>query len=266
VPWPPKDDALLYRPVLPTDFRRLALPEGVTGTIVVEASPWLEDNQWILDLAADEPIIQGFVGCLPPGREGFAAHLERFSRDPKFRGIRVGTWDRQVRLDDTTVRKDLKELAKRDLALDLNGGPESLPAVAALAKAIPDLPIVINHVANVRIDGRTPPADWATGMREAAQRKNVHCKVSGLVEGTGKVDGQAPRDAGFYRPVLDVVWEAFGEDRLIYGSNWPVSERFAPYATVRQIVVDYFSVKGRNVLARVLRRNAARFYRVKPGP
>src|SRR5215467_10014461 len=87
VPWPEPGDEVLYRRVLPEDYKRLAVPEGVTGTVVVEASQWLEDNQWILDLAAREPFIVGFVGNLQPGAQDYAASLDRFAANPLFRGI-----------------------------------------------------------------------------------------------------------------------------------------------------------------------------------
>src|SRR5262249_34245920 len=68
VPWPPKNDALLYKTVLPEHYAKLVRPLGVTRTVVVEASAWLEDNQWILDLAKEHPMIAGFVGHLEPGK------------------------------------------------------------------------------------------------------------------------------------------------------------------------------------------------------
>ncbi len=87
-PWPNPRDEVLYRRVLPEDYKALAVPQGVSGTVVVEASEWVEDNQWILDLAAKEPFIVGFVGNLQPGSEDFGSNLERFSANPLFRGIR----------------------------------------------------------------------------------------------------------------------------------------------------------------------------------
>src|SRR5207253_1364415 len=89
VPWPPKSDALLYKPVLPDAFRDMVRPLGVTGAIVVEASAWLEDNQWVLDLAKDHPVIVGVVGHLDPGANEFREHLARFAKNPLFRGIRL---------------------------------------------------------------------------------------------------------------------------------------------------------------------------------
>lgn len=89
VPWPGKNDKSLYRPVLPDDYKAIAKPHGVTGTVVVEASPWVEDNQWVLDLVEKDPFVLGLVGNLTPGKEDFRKHLARFAKNSRFRGIRV---------------------------------------------------------------------------------------------------------------------------------------------------------------------------------
>src|SRR5690606_17116964 len=90
VPWPDKKDKTLYKPALPDRYRSISGPSGVVGAIVVEASPWLEDNQWVLDTAATDTIIVGVIGNLEPGRPEFGKHLERFQVNPLFRGIRNG--------------------------------------------------------------------------------------------------------------------------------------------------------------------------------
>lgn len=89
VPWPPRDDAVLYRRVTPSEFCDVAGACGVTGTVVIEASAWAEDNQWLLDLAKTEPAILGVIGRLDPDDPQFMAHLERFSADALFRGLRL---------------------------------------------------------------------------------------------------------------------------------------------------------------------------------
>lgn len=261
VPWPGKDDKLLYRRILPDDYKSFAKPLGVTGTIVVEASPWIEDNQWVLDLAAKDPFVVGLVGHLRPGDDDFAQNLKRFAANRHFRGIRIGHAMLKERLDRPEFVRDLKSLADHDLELDVNGGPEMPGDVARLAERLPTLRIVINHCANVRIDGKTPPAAWHDGIRAAAKHAAVFCKVSALVEGTGRTDGKAPEDVTFYKPTLDVIWNAFGENRLIYGSNWPVSERFAPYAVVQKIVADYFADRGREASEKYFHRNAVAAYK-----
>lgn len=264
VPWPSKDDKTLYRRVMPAEFKEVARPVGVTGTIVIEASPWLGDNQWLLDLAKDDPFLLGVVGHLQPGTEMFDANLRRFAANPKYRGIRIGVRELTKREEETAYLDDLRRLADHDLELDVNGGPETPAAVARLARRLPNLRIVINHVGNVRIDGKAPPEAWLTGMKEAAARPNVWCKVSSLVGGTGRTDGTAPRDAAFYRPVLDPLWAAFGDDRLIYASDWPVSERFVPYAAVHGIVREYVTAKGPAAARKFFSQNARVAYKL-PG-
>jgi L-fuconolactonase len=261
VPWPPRDDKLLYRRVLPADYKALSQPLPVSGTIVVEASPWLEDNQWILDLAVREPFIVGFVGNLAVGAEDFPTRLGRFASNPLFRGLRIGADRLRVGLSQPRFVDHIRRLASHDLALDLLGGPEMLPDSARLADAVPQLRIVIDHVASARIDGKTPEPAWRDGMKSAAAHPNVFCKISGLVEGTGRTDGTAPADVGFYRPVLDALWELFGEDRLVYGSNWPVSARFASCSVVQSIIIGYFKEKGQNFLEKIFLKNSQQCYR-----
>ena len=97
VPWPTPDNAVLFKPALPDRYRRLATPLGIRGAIEVECSTLVEDNQWVLDVAAKDPIIVGTVGNLEPGKPGFREQLERFRRNPLFRGIRYGNlWNRNL--------------------------------------------------------------------------------------------------------------------------------------------------------------------------
>ncbi len=260
MPWPPREDKLLYRKVLPQDYRALSTPAPVTGTVVVEASPWVEDNQWVLNLAAQDPFIVGVVGNLPIGTNAFAGHLRRFATNPLFRGIRI----RDRKLDDLLAApsffEDLKLLADNQLALDLVGGLEILAFANRLTKALPNLRLVIDHLAGLPVDGKTPPTEWKKQMKTIASAPNIYCKLSGLVEGTGRVNGDAPREVGFYRPVLDVMCELFPTNRLMYASNWPVSERFAPLAVVQGIVADYFRSHGSAVERSVFSQSAKAAY------
>ncbi|MEJ2008080.1 MAG: amidohydrolase family protein, partial [Acidobacteriota bacterium] len=97
IPWPPKDDKILYKPALPDRYLKVTKGEGVVGAIEVECSPRLEDNQWVLDVAAKAPVIVGTVGDLEPDKPDFRRQLERFHRNPLFRGIRYGNlWGRSL--------------------------------------------------------------------------------------------------------------------------------------------------------------------------
>jgi L-fuconolactonase len=261
VPWPGKNDAVLYRPVLPAEFSKLTKPLGVTGTVVVEASSWLEDNQWLLDLANDEPIILGIIGNLKPGTEDFKQHLKRFAKNELYRGIRVNVGELRKGLEQPKYLDDLKLFTDQGLTLDVNGGPDTPAEVAKLANQIPQLTVCINHCGNVRIDGQEPPATWIAGMKAAAEHEHVFCKVSALVEGTGKREGDAPRDVAFYGPVLDSLWDTWGGSRLIYGSNWPVSVRSASYETVLGVVKAYLGQQPRAVQEQFFAGNALKAYR-----
>jgi len=261
IPWPGKKDSLLYRRILPETYMAIAKKLGVTGTVVVEASPWVDDNQWVLDLCKSEPFLLGLVGNLSSSGADYTAHLTRFSTNKRFRGIRVNNNTLDKSLTDEKYFGEIKQLADHDLELDIVGGPEILPNTAKLAGKIPALRIVINHCANVKIDGKAPPPIWAQDMHECAKHKNVFVKVSALVDGTGKSDGTAPADVGFYEPVLETLWKSFGEDRLIYGSNWPVSERFAPYERVQSIVAQYFNQKSQSAADKYFSLNAKKAYK-----
>jgi L-fuconolactonase len=260
VPWPPKEDALLYRTVLPKDYRILPVPQSVNGAVVVEASPWVEDNQWVLDLAARDPFIVGLVGNLPLGTPQFATHLKRFAAQPLFRGLRTRNGSFAESLDERSFVNDLKSVADHGLCFDVHSPREWVAQAGRLARLVPNLRLIINHVANADVTGKESAGDWLRMMDTLAAHPQVFMKVSGLVEGTKRSNGTAPDDVEFYRPVLDALWKAFGPERLIYGSNWPVSERFAPLARVEQIALSYFLEKGQDALDKVFWKNAQLAY------
>lgn len=265
VPWPGKNDKILYRTVLPAEYRAFAEPLGVVGTVVVEASPWVADNQWILDLAANEPYLLGLVGNLAPGTDDFREHFAKYARQPKFVGIRVNAGPLKAGLEQPEFLADLRKLQEAGRQLDVNGGPDLLPLVDRLATLLPELRIVINHLANVRIDRAAPPEDYRANLAAAAKHPHVAMKVSALVEGAAQGGRQAPNDPAYYRPILDEVWQTFGEDRVIYGSNWPVSALYADYATVQHVVQAYVQDLPAAAQRKFFHDNAAKMYRWPTG-
>ena len=260
VPWPAKGTPL-YRRVLPDDWMAVAGPHGVTDTVVVEASPWVEDNQFLLDLAAKDQRLLGIIGNLDPAAPDFAAHVKRFAANPLYRGIRIASAKAVLPENDGAYAAGLKQLAEAGLVLDINGGPATPGIAATLAKAQPDLTVIINHCGNPGDAAQPLPDEWKAGVAAAAALPNVFCKVSALVEGVRGEPGKAPADPGYYLPILDTLWEAFGPDRLIYGSNWPVSDRGAPYETVIGIVKACFEGKGEAAAEAYFWKNSQVAYR-----
>ena len=237
VPWPPKDLEVLYSPHLPARFVELTRSLGVVGAVVVEASPWVEDNQWVLDVAKDNPIIVGFIGNLEVGQPQFASQLKRFAANPLFRGLRL----REVTIPkgpgEAAFVDDMKRLADRQLTLDVVGDTPILADVLRIKKMAPDLRVVIDHLPFHAWD-KDGAAAMRDALKEAAQLPKVYIKISDVPR---QVNGRLVEDPEFYRPGLDVLWSLFGPSRAIYGSNWPVSDLVAPYGSMYKIVTAYFA-------------------------
>ena len=261
MPWPDAKSAL-YRPVYPKDWKAVAGPVGVKETLIVEASQWVEDNQWILDLAAEEKAIVGFIGNLDPTDANFEANLKRFAKNPLFRGIR---WRGDLVEVDATkdpVKRGAKLLADHGLVLELNGKPTMLDEAAKLAQELPSLRIMIDHLGSAGDPSHLSDA-WKKSLAVVGREKNVFLKVSALIEQTdesAKKWGSAPRDTAYYLPVLNHCVECFGEDRVVYGSNWPVAEKGGSYADQFKVVSEYFGGKGPEVADKYFWKNSKAVY------
>jgi predicted TIM-barrel fold metal-dependent hydrolase len=263
VPWPPKDNAVLYQPALPDRLRQTILPHGVKGAIEVEASPWLEDNQWVLDLAAKDTILVGTVGNLEVGKPEFRKNLERFHRNPLFRGIRYGNlWGRNMteQLARPEFVADLKALSGAGLEMDTaNPNPALLGDLVRLVDRVPDLRLVIDHLP--RLEAPQEPAAlraFRSTLRELGQRPKVYAKISGVLR---RVNGRVALDTAFYRDRLDELCGIFGEDRVLYGSDWPNSDQWGTYAQGFKVVHEYFMAKGPAAAEKYFWKNSVAAYR-----
>ena len=257
VPWPDSENQLLYRTTLPEQVKAQAMPEGVEGVVVVEASEWVEDNQWVLDIAKDDPFILGLVGRLEPNDQHFERDLNRFSADPIFQGIRFwGGYFENVEQGDFIDK--MRRVAERGLVVDVNFPWKSADGFFALQEKVPDLKIVLEHVSGVTVNGGPPSDEWMENMRRAAEHPQTTMKVSALMENC--VEQPAPAAAGYYKPALDAMWEIFGEERLFYGSNWPVCERAGTYARCIRTVRMYFAGKGMEATEKFFWRNSQAVY------
>ena len=262
VDWPPETDKVLFRAVLPKHFDEVCQVNGISSTVIVEASSRVEDNQWVLDLVKHNPKrYVGLVGSLPIGTDGFADLLERYAKDNRYVGIRMR--DRPGGDDFFTdaVWRDLALLSKKGLVLDVLMANFTLEDVDKIAARLPDLKILVNHVTGLIITGEKADPAWVATVKKAARHQNVYCKVSGIFQRTGKMP--APKKVSYYAPIFEVVYQAFGEDRIIYGSNWPVTDRGGSYAEQFSIIHDFFAPEGKTVLRKLFALNARKFYGLK---
>lgn len=263
VPWPDKDDAIRYKPALPDRYRKITGPLGVAGAIELECSPWLEDNQWVLDIAEKDPIIVGTIGNLEPGKTDFRKQLERFERNRLFRGIRYGNlWGRSLAeaVSKPEFISDLKFFAGKGLVLDTaNPDLVLIHAVVRLTDKVPDLRVVIDHLPSlVPPAEETPRKKYEADLQELGKRPQVYVKVSAVLR---RVNGSVIQDVDFYRPRLDELWSIFGQDRLLYGSDWPNSDPLGSYAQVLRVVQDYFNGKGQSAAEKYFWKNSLAAYR-----
>lgn len=254
VPWPGKKDTVLYKPALPARYRKVTAGLGVVGAIEIECSPWPEDNQWVLDVAAGDSIVVGTIGDLEPSHPKFRADLERLQRNPMFRGIRYGNlWGRDLgaQLAKPEFVSGLKAMAEAGLVLDTaNPTPALVADAARVTDRVPGLRVIMDHLPQV------DPAK--ANLRELAGRPGVYAKVSGVLR---RVDGRVPLDLDFYRDRLDVIWDLFGPDRVLYGSDWPNGDQWGTYPQVLKIVQEYFHAKGNAAAEKYFWRNSLAAYR-----
>ena len=258
--WPPKDDSVLFKPHLPAEYSRVARGAGVTGVIIVEASNHLGDNQWVLDLVKGDEFYVGLVGNVDVYREDFEQQIKRFTKDKRFVGVRTRNRT-PIDYTDKRVLANLRVLAKQGLAMDYltnSGGIPGIKTVDQVAGEIPELRIVVNHCLGYDFDGKDPGEPWIKAVESLASNTNVSCKISGLYQRS--VPQPAPQDISHYQSVLEVLWKAFGKDRLIYGSNWPCTKHTGSYVSYLQLVDRFFTAKGEDAREHYYWKNAAAAY------
>jgi len=258
-PWIPKGSPL-HRDWLPDDLRPLLEQAGLDGSIAVQARQTLEESRWLLELADRHPLIKGVVGWVDLRADNVEEQLARFAAHPKFVGVRHVVQDEPD--DEFMVRPDfLRGIAKlkaHGLKYDILIYPKQLPAAIELVRRHPEQPFVLDHIAKPLIkDGVVSP--WREQIRELAKHPNVLCKVSGMITEANWTGWKAAD----FKPYLDIVFSTFGEDRLMYGSDWPVALHAGSYERVFGLVNDYVASMSTPARAAFFGGNAAKFYGVR---
>lgn len=258
-PWIPRGSALA-RDWLPADLAALQAPLGFDGSIAVQAQQTVAETEWLLSLADQDPRIRGVVGWVDLQHDRVEDNLARLARHPRLVGIRHVVQDEP---DDRFLlrpafQRGISRLRAFNLRYDILIYPKQLPAALELVRALPEQPFVLDHIAKPFIrTGTLSP--WREQIRELAQHPSVLCKVSGMVT---EADHQNWKKDDFI-PFLDVVFEAFGVGRLMFGSDWPVCLLAASYPRVVELLDDYVRTHARlkpSEFEGLWGLNAARFY------
>jgi L-fuconolactonase len=256
-PWIGRGMERLAQDYLPADLATVAAAAGVGRTVAVQARQSLEETRWLLSLADEHPLVAGVVGWFDLRSDGVSAELARFADDPRLVGVRHVVQDEpdpRFLLGERFVR-GLRALEPVGLTYDLLVYPQQLPAAVELAGLLPEQPFVLDHIAKPAIKAGEIDG-WRRDIRALASRPNVCCKVSGLVTEAAWRQWQRAD----FAPYLETVLEAFGPERLMFGSDWPVCLLSAEYHEVVGIVEDLFARLSPGERASVWGGAAARFY------
>lgn len=251
--WIDESMQVIRKDFLPSDLEPILKKNNVDGCIAVQADQSEAETKFLLDMAQNNSFIKGVVGWVDLMSDSVEDRLAHFSKDKNLKGIRHIV---QAESNDFMLRSDfqngISKLRQFNLTYDILVFAEQLPAAIELVEKFPEQPFVLDHIAKPKISEGLDKK-WKAHIQELAKYENVSCKLSGMVTETKdfKWNGEA------FTPFLDVVFNSFGEDRLLYGSDWPVCLLSSPYESVIKIIEDYVP---KEYHTRIFYQNTVNFY------
>jgi L-fuconolactonase len=259
--WITAEQGILFRDYLPRDLKPTLNKHGIDKTIVIQATPTIEETDYLLELYEQHEFIAGVVGWIDLNALSFGEDYHRLREHAGFVGIRPMlqdiTDDRWIL--KPTVMKNVEKMFKDDFPMDMLIYPRHLPIIRELLQAFPKLKAVINHaakpdIANGLID------NWRNDIYPIAQYENVYCKISGLIT---EADHQHWTLADI-SPYINELVQSFGPSKLMFGSDWPVCLQAGNYGDVYQVFQDSLSGQvSKEARFKMSDENAKKFYNLK---
>jgi L-fuconolactonase len=259
--WITEEMGVLRRDFLPQDLVPELAANRMDASIAVQVDQSEEETQFLLGLAEQNPRIAGVVGWVNLTAPNIQERLRHYSQFPKLSGFRhivQGEPDDRYLLREDFLR-GIACLREFGFTYDILIYPKQLPASVEFVGKFPEQPFVVDHIAKPLVKEKEI-ASWSRHMRVLGAVSNVSCKVSGLIT-EGNWRHWRPED---FHPYLDVVFEVFGPDRLLFGSDWPVCTLAGTYTQVIGLVEDYVRDRPQSEKDKLFGGNAARFYGIKP--
>jgi len=259
--WMPPDDPVLSRKYMPADLAASLARHGIARSVLVQAAATVEETAYMLGIADATETVAAVVGWVDFENPGHLRHLERLARHPKFVGVRPMIQD--IADVDWMLRDDVQwayqAIIDLDLTFDALGFPRHLDNFLTLLRRYPDLRVVIDHGMKPAIRDHPEGFDhWAEGMSRLADQTQACCKFSGLV-----TEANEDWTVDDLRPYADHILTAFGPDRVMWGSDWPVCQLRASYDAWRQAAQALTAHLGENERAQVFGGTAIGFYRLE---
>lgn len=245
---------------LPKDLINILETNGVEGTVAVQVDQTENETNYLIDLANEYPFIKGVVGWIDLQSADLEQRLEFYSNFPKLKGFRhiVQAEPDPNFLLKPDFQRGISLLKNYNFTYDILIYEKQLPAAIELVRQFPNQPFVIDHIAKPKIaDSKLEP--WAKNIREIAKSENCFCKISGMVT---ENDWNLWLESDF-EAYLEVVLEAFGPKRLMFGSDWPVCMLAASYSQVVEILENFISKLSENEQNQIWRNTALDFYNLK---
>lgn len=249
----------IQRDFYPQDLKPLLDANGFDGCVVVQADQSNAETEFLLSLAWQYHFIKGIVGWIDLQADDIGQRLEQSAHNKVLKGFRhilQGEKQRDFMLRPA-FRRGIGQLLQYGYTYDILVYPDQLPFVKKFVASFPEQSFVIDHLAKPYIRNHDIEA-WRTDIRAVAQYPNVHCKISGMVTEADWVMWKEPE----LTPYIDAVVEAFGVQRLMFGSDWPVCLVAAEYAQVVTIVRNYFATFSKAEQELVFGTNATKFYKL----
>ena len=257
--WITEEMQVIRKDFLPDDLKPLLAAHRLDGCIAVQADQSVKETAFLLGLAENNHFIKGVVGWIDLRASDLEEQIGSYSSRSLLKGFRhivQGESDPDF-MNQPEFLRGVRMLARYGYTYDILIYQHQLPMAVAFVRNCPDQPFVVDHIAKPLIS-KGVWEEWASGMRKIAAFPNVMCKVSGMVT---EADWHHWKPDDF-RVYLEVVTEAFGPGRLMYGSDWPVCLVAASYAKQFELVEKYFSSFSAEERSAVFGMNAVRFYKL----
>ncbi|WP_407427207.1 amidohydrolase family protein [Arcticibacter sp.] len=255
--WIGDDMRVIQRDFLPEDLQLELDKQSINGCIAVQSDQSEADNAFLIELASMHPFIKGVVGWVDLQAENIEETLQFYSQYKIMRGYRhvlQGESNRALMLEPA-FKRGIGFLKQFGYTYDLLIFRDQLFYASELCSTFPEQSFVLDHIAKPDIRNQAIN-DWIPGIKALAKNANVYCKVSGMVT---EANWTSWKNEDFY-PYLDVIFESFGIERLMFGSDWPVCNVAGGYSAATEIVEGYLSQFSEEQRALFWGGNAARFY------
>ena len=254
--WITPEMGVIRKNFLPEDLRPVLKANGVEGCVAVQAAQSDSETEFLLQLADANDFVKGVIGWVDLRADDLYAKLEKYAQFEKLKGFRhVLQGEQEGFMLQPDFIRGVGQLVAFDFTYDILIHHKQINEAFNFAVKLPNVHFVLDHIAKPPIkNGGIKP--WADDIRQLAELPNVSCKVSGMVT---EADWQNWEKADF-RPYLDVVFEAFGTDRLMFGSDWPVCLVAGEYEGAKGILTDYLSMFSDSETQKIMGKNASEFY------